>query len=147
MKKKIAIFRYGVPAPLKKETKIVEKISGEHFELACLTTIVGDLGIISLVYSDWTVSDIAAEFQRVAEETGDFLPISIFELDNGIIEFGPAGEHLRFTLENFNNEVDALKTQINLSLDELLELVSKKGGIDKLNSEEKELLNRLSNNL
>lgn len=147
MKKKIAIFRYGTPAPLKKEVQIIEKISGAHFDLSCLTLLVGDLGTVSFVYSDWTPVDIANEFQRVAEETGDFLPVTVFELNGGAIDFGAAGEHLRFTLENFNKEVDALKTTINLSLDELLELVSKKGGIDQLTTEEKELLNRLSNNL
>ena len=144
MKKRIAIIRYGNTAPLPKEVPIIEAISGSDLHLA-VGVPFHDMGVISLVYTDWAPDQIIAEFTRVAEETGDILPVIVFDLDHSAIDtdlFVNVGT----ALDSFNRAVEtstSTKKSVELTLDDLLDLVNQKG-MANLTTEELTKLQELS---
>jgi hypothetical protein len=55
-------------------------------------------------------------------------------------------EMVRVFQDKSNEQLDSSKQTIQLSLDDLLDLVNRKGGVDALSTEERELLEKLSKN-
>lgn len=140
--KKLAIIRYGTDSPLKKEAPIITKISGNYADSAMWVSIT-KIGIISLVYTEFSAEEIVAEFKAVAEETGDTLPVIVFELDNAAFDLSWV-EKFEEALFRFNQEVEAIRGRVTIGLDELLDRANQLGGIDRLTPEEFELLKKLS---
>ena len=126
MKKKVIILRFGSAVPLKKEFAIMTTLTEGSGEcVGCSTAI----GVISIVNTQFTPTQIAELFRNVAEETDDDLPVIAWYAD------GDACFNLTSELfENFrecNEAFDATfgngKQECTMNLDELLDLVNSKG--------------------
>lgn len=150
MKKKIAIIRFGVSSPLPKEIPVISEIAGDRMD--CAMGIGFFAGIIHLVYTETHPKEVAKLFKECAESTGDKLPVVVFELDGPDVAMHLADFHgIEASLAEFNracdNPTESSRYQVDLSLDELLDLVSRRGSFDKLSTEEREQLEKLSRKL
>ena len=141
MKKKLVIFRFGSNMPTQKEYAIIQTISGRSQKgVGCGTAF----GVISIIKTDFTPDEIVDLYKKVADEHGDSLPVIVWD---------PAGDtgvhlcHLMFpAFAQANADFDHLygDEPCTLNLDELLELISDRGGIESLTAEELTRLHQLS---
>lgn len=153
MRKKIAIIRLGVAQPLPKEIPIIMEIS-EGAEKCAFGGSCG-AGVLSLVYTTYSPSEIAEKFKQLADATDDTLPVIVFELGspNVCFDFSKmAIDPMIAAFEDMCAEMDGApasqaKVTIELSLDQLLDLATSRGGIDKLSAEELKRLEKLSKDL
>lgn len=139
--RKIVIIRFGVEQPLPKEMPIIEKFA----DMATATGApFGSMGVISLIETNAMPNEIATEFKRVADETGDVLPVIVFELgESATIEMSAIPGLMEWINEfHAKSETPATKG-CTLSLDELLDLVQQKG-LQNLSTEEVKRLEKLS---
>lgn len=138
--KKIFIFRFGSTRPLPKEFPIIKAIAADsNLARGCDTPF----GTLSIVLTGFSPEEILNLYQQVAEDTGDELPVIIWE--EGQVVHSLAGQIFK-TVEELNREFDKLVAgqSVTLSLDELLELISARGGVDKLSTSELERLKELT---
>lgn len=142
MKKKVIILRFGSATPLKKEFGIMSTLTeGSKECVGCSTAI----GVISIVNTQFTPTQITELFRSVAEETDDTLPVIAWYAD------GDASFDLTSDLfENFkecNEAFDAafgnMRQECTMNLDELLDLVNSKG-LQKFTDAELKRLKELS---
>jgi hypothetical protein len=135
MKKEIVIIRFGVHQPLRKEVTIIEELTDGRLEGSVCGSFA-DMGVLSIINTEHTIDDIVKVFRRVAEETGDTLPVIAFELGSTAVS-----HHFEDMLEfkalvkQFKDLNPTVKRGCTLSLDELLDLVNEKG-LPNLNTEE-----------
>ena len=152
MKKNLVIIRFGTNLPLPKEVKLIigELVSPEDQELA-LGQPLFEYGVVSIIRTRFSPEEVARRFEDIAAETGDHLPVVVLDLDSdGVaLRLGDSPgfrEMVRTFQEKWNEQLDSSKQTIQLSLDDLLDLVNRKGGVDALSTEERELLEKLSKN-
>jgi hypothetical protein len=155
MKKNMLIIRLGSPLPLPKEVKLMNEkiVHPEDMEagLAFGWDLCG-MGIVSLVRTHLGAAEITRLYQELADSTGDFLPVVVQDLDDGGCGLG--------SVKGFNQMVSDYRAllqepvpvepstqKVEMSLDELLDLASSKGGVSKLSADELQLLEKLSKNL
>lgn len=156
MKRNLVIIRFGATTPLKHETLLVTQtlVEPEDSDLAIACSF-HDMGLVSIVHTKFTPKEVAFLFEKIAAETGDVLPVVVFDLDSE-----GAGAHLgdisnfRKLLDNFQQMLlerqdaqPAGPTRITMTLDDLLDLANRRGGVDQLNEEERTLLEKLSKDL
>ena len=158
MKKNMLIIRLGAPLPLQKEVKLMNEkiVHPEDMEagLAFGWDLCG-LGIVSLVRTHLGAAEITRLYQELAESTGDFLPVVVQDLDDGgcgldsVKGFSQMVSDYRALLtESVQQQQQQPSGQaIEMSLDELLDLANRKGGISQLSADERQLLEKLSKNL
>jgi len=133
MKKAMVIIRLGTTTPLTKEMPIIIAASGSDLEKS-IGGGIQETGLISMIYTDWSPDKIIKAFAQVAEVTEDILPLIVFELNNPAIginlnhvsNFKQMAEDFLKSIEDTQNE-PAPNHVVNLSLDELLDLVNEKG--------------------
>jgi hypothetical protein len=133
MKKAIVIIRFGSETPLSKEFPIISAASGKDVDKA-VGCAFHNTGVISIIYSDWSPEKIVQAFAQVADLTGDILPVLAFELGaptvaidlNQVSSFAEMAKGFLESIESTQKE-PAPKRVVELSLDELLDLVSQKG--------------------
>jgi len=138
--KKLFIFRFGTTSPLQKETPIIQTITAEsNLAIGCSTPY----GTLSVVLTGFSPAEILNLYQIVADETSDELPVIIWEDGQGVNSLSGG---MFDKVEELNLEFDRLvgTHKINLSLDELLELISVRGGVDKLTTLEFNRLKELT---
>lgn len=142
MKKKLIIFRFGSNHPTQKEYTIIDAITGgTQRALWCSSRF----GVISIVESEFSPSEITSLFKDVAADESDSLPVIVWDPE------GEAGFHLcpqmfinfEETDAEFNKRFGYTRSKFELSLDELLDLVKAKG-LDNLSTEELTRLKELS---
>ena len=142
MKKKVIIFRFGSSLPTKKEYTMVGQITdGSHEAVWC----GNQFGVISIVKTSMTPTEITELFNQLAEEFEDSLPVIVFEPGKDV---GFNFDKEFFTeFETCNQTFDeAFGESLNkcvLSLDELLTLVQSKG-LSQFTTEELARLHELS---
>ena len=158
MKKNMLIIRLGSPLPLQKEVKLMNEkiVHPEDMEagLAFGWDLCG-MGIVSLVRTHLGAAEITRLYQELAESTGDFLPVVVQDLDDGgcgldsVKGFSQMVSDYRALLtESVQQQQQQPSGQaIEMSLDELLDLANRKGGISQLSADERQLLEKLSKNL
>lgn len=141
MKKKLIIFRFGSERPTRKEWDIITTITDGTNRAIGFGTI---FGVGSIVETSYTPKQITSLFTRVADDTGDSLPVVVWD---------PAGDtgfnlHKDFfpTFAQANADFDSMygNAPCTLSLDQLLELISNRGGVNHLTAEELKRLQQLS---
>ena len=150
MKKLIVILRFGVSHPLGKEIPLFEKLLEANPEHGCAVGIEG-VGLLSILHTRFSPKEIAQEFAELAERTSDQLPVLVFSLDDpsvgvdlrAFVGIQAAIEELRARVGEVG-AADAAGTTIEMTLDELLDLVNTKGGVDRLSADERALLEKLS---
>jgi len=143
MQRIVIIVRFGSPAPLRKEMDIMAEVANINSELAIWNSL-SVLGIVSAVYTDWTVERICNKFKEVEEETEDILPVIIFELDDPNTGFNLHEEGFMEGLEWMKSQISGPPEINKMELDDLLDLINKKGGVDMLTAEELARLQKLS---
>lgn len=126
MKKKLIIFRFGSAMPTQKEYVIMDQITGGTREATGCST---PFGVLSIANSSMTPAEVTELFNIVAAENEDALPTIVFEADGPVgFNFHPEFfEHFTQCNEEFDKEFGKPITKCTLSLDELLDIVSKKG--------------------
>ena len=147
MKKNLLLIRFGVPYPLPKEVKLAETIlHPEDFPLTSGCPIPG--GCASVFRTHLSPAELVAHWSRLAEETGDQLPVLAFDIDSpeSAMDVRAIGS-IQAMLDDFRQVLakSAAPTRVELSLDQLLDLVHQRG-VEGLSREEHELLKKLSEN-
>jgi hypothetical protein len=155
MKKNMLIIRLGSPLPLPKEVKLMNEkiVHPEDMEagLAFGWDLCG-MGIVSLVRTHLGAAEITRLYQELADSTGDFLPVVVQDLDDGgcglssVKGFNQMVSDYRALLQE-PVPVEPSTQKVEMSLDELLDLANRKGGVSKLSADELQLLEKLSKNL
>lgn len=151
MKRNIVIVRFGAPAPLPKEIKFIcENLVAEEDREKAVGLPFHDMGTVSLIHTEMDPVTIARSFKELADSTGDVLPVIVFDLSDPQVGISlgdvPNWNEL---LENFAARVGVASVTpatitCTLSLDDLLDLVNRKGGIDNLSPDELARLKELS---
>jgi hypothetical protein len=142
MKKKVIILRFGSVIPLKKEFAIMSTLTEGSGEcVGCSTNI----GVISIVNTQFTPKQITELFRNVAEETEDTLPV-IAWYDDGDAGFDLTSElfeNFKECNDTFDREFGKDLNGCSMTLDELLDLVNTKG-LPQFTEEELKRLKELS---
>ena len=149
--KEILILRLGKHHPLPKEIPLIRAICGPNLAFAQGLPIPG-IGVITLLMSDWSLQEIAQAYRKLAEETDDQLPVVVLDLAEGghsLDDFPNFEEALRSMREEAKEKPKTRSkpkkevTRCELSLDELLDVVSSKG-VRGLSKQQRERLKELS---
>lgn len=141
MKKKLIIFRFGSEKPTRKEWDIIRTITDGTNRAVGFGTM---FGVGSIVETDYTPKQITSLFTRVANDTGDSLPVVVWD------PAGDTGFNLQkdffptFAQADIDFNTMYGDTPCTLSLDQLLELISDRGGVNQLTTEELTRLQQLS---
>jgi hypothetical protein len=151
MKKHIVIIRFGAPTPLPKEIKFMcEELIAEEDREKAVGLPFHDMGIASIICTEIDPVTIARKFKELADLHEDVLPVIVFELGDprvGINLVDVPGWNE--TVETYRSRAGVERVApavitATLSLDELLDLVNRKGGIAKLSPDELARLKELS---
>jgi hypothetical protein len=153
MKKNMLVIRFGTPVPLPKEVKLVNDkiVAPEDIALAVGSSFHG-MGVASIFRTSLTAKEIALLFEDLAKSTGDILPVIVQDLDDegfslpAVSGFDQMVADYRKLLEGTSAQPQPT-VQHNMSLDDLLDLANRKGGVSKLSADEMQLLEKLSKNL
>lgn len=147
MRKKVMILRFGANAPFPKEVELILELAGKAKDCANGVPF-GQVGVLSLIYTEFSPAEIAKRFQETAKENNDIFPVIVTEVGSENVGLNLEGVDVSRLWVNFEQacaEFDSLnKKRVELSLDELLDLVTARGGADRLTAEEKERLVELS---
>lgn len=145
MKRLIVTLRLGTPIPLPKELPLIRKILDGEMEMG-VGSPLSDVGVISILYTNWTPKEIETGFKELAEETNDTLPIIAFELGEERIGFDLQISAFHSMTKELQARIAARPTIEYLTLDQLLDLVKERGGVANLSAEELSRLHKLSKN-
>lgn len=150
MKKLIAILRFGSSHPLGKEIPLFEKLLEGSLEHGCAVGMEG-VGLLSILHTRFSPKEITQEFAELAERTNDRLPVLVFSLDDPSVGVDlRAFDGIQRAIEELRARVgesdtaEPAGTTIEMTLDELLDLVNTRGGVDRLSADERALLEKLS---
>lgn len=147
--KTLVIMRFGIPNLLPHEKPIFDTIGAES--KVGVIAAAGHIGYIGIFKTGFSPNEVVHMFTRVAEEKGDRLPVIVTELDKMNADF--AALNFQSLVDAYHEAEETAKamgfgtepqvTKCELSLDELLDLVSAKG-IQNLTPEETMRLQELS---
>jgi hypothetical protein len=151
MKRNIVVIRFGAPTPFPKEIKFMcDELVAEEDREKAVGLPFHDMGIASIICTEMDPVTIARKFKELADLHEDVLPVIVFELGDPRV-----GINL-VDVPGWNETVDAYRNRAGveqvapaviaatLSLDELLDLVNRKGGVAKLSPDELARLKELS---
>jgi len=157
--KKILLIRLGSDTPLPKEMSIITQLS-ENMRFPAIGLPMSGLGVLSFFYTKFNPSDILGLYRAVEEETGDTLPIIVIDLegDGGVVGFD---KYMNFDMliEKFDTQIEnylaesgdapepetnSIKQVTTLQLDDILDLINTRGGIEKLTADERARLEELT---
>ena len=149
--KKLAVFRIGSAELLTADAAaLVPFVEEGRFPL--MGTSVG-FGYVSLIFSHAGPSEITQAYQEVEKRLDDTLPLIVVDLESRDASIWIPSDcllnwhelHRQFLAECAELETGAAgPTQIELTLDQLLDLANERGGVDRLTPAELELLQKLS---
>ena len=152
MKKLIVTIRLGTPGLLPKELPLGRKIVGDEDPEAAVGAPLGGVGFISIFWTGMSPTEIAELYRETAAATEDTLPVVVFELNSPQVGLDlEALDHFvemrRLMLERFGGapKEEPIKKR-DLTLDELLDLIKERGGVQNLSDEEQAQLQKLSEN-
>jgi hypothetical protein len=146
MKKKIVIFRFGVGAPTQGDYLAIDRITNGEKNACGMGT---HFGIMSIVSTSMSPQEIRELFAEIEKETDDALPIIVYDAASEGASalfsegFFPNFKEMEAEFDQEYGTASPERVQCTLSLDELLDLVSKKGLLN-LTVEELQRLKELS---
>ena len=154
MKRNLLIIRFGKPSPLPHEVRmtITKLVEGEDIK-AAVGGPFGQIGLMSIIRTKLSPKEVVDAYLELDRETGDTLPVTVLDLDEGTFSLEYVGgfkemcECYRQNLAEIGVTVPTAPTKIDMSLDELLDLVKELGGVDKLSQPHIQRLHELSKNL
>lgn len=138
MKKAVVILRFGKGEPVKGDFKALMELT--HGSMVAMGCGFG-FGVASVIYTEFTPTQIKNVFDKAAEATDDILPVVVFNWEdeaaaislNAIPDLGGMLQCIDQFIE------DQKGREVNLTLDELLDKI-KESGIESLSPAE---MNRL----
>lgn len=136
------IIRFGTPQPVRTDAQVIK----EFGQTTANGMPLGSIGIISLIQTAASPEEVARRFREAADENSDNMPVVVGRLDQCGIDlsvFGFNGMLQAFQQKIEQEPAQSPTTKCNLSLDELLDIVSTKG-VKGLTSEESTRLQELS---
>ncbi len=147
MKKKIFVFRFGMPTPTKADFVAVSKL-GADIENGEVFGTGSPFGLCTLLHTDKSPAEVKQAYLEAEQEVEDNLPIIVIEESQfsatNLVAMGFEG------LVRMNGAFDADKgiektegIQCTLSLDELLDRVNQVG-VNGMSEEEFNRLKELS---
>lgn len=147
--KTVILIRFGIPTVLPKEAKLFDEICGEA--RMGIAGALGKFGIIGAVRTSLSPHEIAAKYEELADSTGDRMPVIVAypeDLGLNFKDFGFDGFMQEFYKKCAEAGIEEQPKEepiqaCNMSLDELLDLVSAKG-LKNLTPEESARLQELS---
>ena len=139
MKKLVVIFRFGSTNPTAGDMRAMSIITdGSMQAMGCPIPV----GIASVVYTHFSIEEISNHFKTAAEETEDILPIVAFYWgdENVGIEMECEGFlEMMSCADDFIQDQEQMKPVVTLSLDDILDKISREG-MDSLTQQEMDLL-------
>jgi hypothetical protein len=136
---------------LPKEIKFIcEELIAEEDREKAVGLPFHDMGIASIICTEMDPVTIARKFKELADQHEDVLPVVVFELDDPRVGINLVDvPNWNETVETYRNragveQVAPAVITATLSLDELLDLVNRKGGVAKLSPDELARLKELS---
>jgi hypothetical protein len=144
MKRPVVIFRFGNQEPVLADIKAMQILTdGTMLAMGCATPF----GVASVVITDRTHAEILEVFKEAADEHDDILPLMVFNYGDVSLHFPFGGvEGMLECVPQFVEEhegVQGSKEIINMSLDDILDKISKEG-MGSLNQEEINFLHKFS---
>ena len=97
------------------------------------------LGVVSVLYTDLSASDINKVFKDVEDEIGDVLPVIVFNYGDPNIIMDLRLDNIEDMMSEVDEFVEDQKPIVHLTLDEILDKISRTG-VESLDSEELALL-------
>lgn len=148
MKRNLVVIRFGTAHPLPKEVKFVlDRVVAPEDAALAMARPFYSCGVVSIFRTSLTAKELAAAFAELAESTSDRLPVIVMELDDPGVglhidtpEFSDLVKEYRALLKT--PETPTVKIEMNL--DQLLDLANRRGGVDKLTADERQLLEKLA---
>lgn len=139
MKKLVVIFRFGNTNPTVGDMRAMSIITdGSMQAMGCPIPV----GIASVVYTGLSIEEISNHFKTAAKETEDILPIVAFYWgdENVGIEMECEGFlEMMSCADDFIQDQEQQKPVVTLSLDDILDKISREG-MDSLTQQEMALL-------
>lgn len=142
MKKKVIVFRFGMPEVTIGDMEAVRRITDGLMDAAYCPS---PFGIVSMFYTDLSPAEVTDIYKQAAQAVEDILPMIAFEEGAHVgYDFNPVlFEHFDLCNQAFEERFGIVRKECVLSLDELLDLVKEKG-VKGLTEEELTRLKELS---
>lgn len=139
MKKLVVIFRFGSTNPTVGDMRAMSIITnGSMHAMGCPIPV----GIASVVYTGLSIEEITNHFKTAAEETSDILPIVAFYWGDENVGLNMECEgflEMMNCTDDFIQDSEQTKQVVTLSLDEVLDKISREG-MESLTQQEMALL-------
>ena len=156
--KTFLIMRFGIPHPTQEETRLVFRIAansrpeGGPFPGASPTAMSG---VMSIIKSNLTAQQIADEFQKMSvgmsndtgKQQGSIYPVIVHEINPDNFAWSQDMAECNEWGECFERNLDLVEPARDLArftLDDMLDLIKERGGLDNLTQAEHSRLQELS---
>lgn len=136
MKKTIFILRLGVPELVKADALLLKPILDDN-DIILGTAL--PFGIINMVTTSLSVEDLIKLTAQVESESDDNLPVVIWERGKGAGMNLDNFENIAEMIQEFDEKTAPKKVYIRMSIDDVLDKISK-SGMDSLSETELSLL-------
>jgi CRISPR/Cas system CMR subunit Cmr6 (Cas7 group RAMP superfamily) len=161
---KYIIVRPGIPTPTQAEADLMMRISTDHSVGSPIIPDTELSGIFSYITSDLTKEEIAIEYQSLSDsddetiplEEKEVFPVLIFEVSetfsynkdmSNMFGFGESIGKAVFGIEATVKSMEVKSNISELDINQLLDLMQKRGGFENLTEVEQTQLNKLSNEM
>jgi hypothetical protein len=136
MKRAVVVLRFGIPKPSVGDIEAINRLTNGSMEaMGCAHPI----GMVSVLYTDLELSEIKQIFNDVEGDTGDFLPVMIFNWGDPNVQFDLKTEDIEDMLNHIPTFCEDQKEVVVLTLDDILDKISRTG-VESLEQEELALL-------
>jgi hypothetical protein len=136
MKRAVVVVRMGVSDPTLGDIKAMHRLTNGSMNAMGAPFPVG---LVSVLYTDLSTSDINQVFKDVEDEVGDVLPVIVFNYGDPNITMDLRLDNIEDMMREVDKFVEDQKPIIYLTLDEILDKISRTG-VESLDSEELALL-------
>lgn len=158
---RVIIFRFGIDTPINADVAAVTVLTNGDLGNAMGLPFPG--GVISLVETEFSPSEIAEVYRVTAAELNDVLPVMVFKADHNCgVYLSDAAAIIQTAVDRFiEGGLDALRNQdrsepeqeqshsvvnetCEMSLDELLDRLNEVGSFEALTTVQQERLKKLT---
>jgi len=136
MKRAVVVVRLGVSNPTIGDIEAIKRLT--NGSMRAMGTPF-PLGLISVLYTDLSTSDVNQVFRDVEDEVGDTLPVIVFNYGDPNITMDLKLDNIEEMLSEIDEFVEDQKPIVHLTLDDILDKISRTG-VESLDSEELALL-------
>lgn len=140
MKRAVVVVRLGVMNPTIGDIEAIKRLT--HGSMHAMGAPF-PLGLVSVLYTDLSPAEVNQVFKDVEDEVGDNLPVIAFNYGDPSISMDLKLDNIEEMLSEIEEFIDGHKPIVTLSLDDILDKISREG-VASLDSEELALLKSFS---